>query len=249
MYTQAEQISQKSEGLWTQWRRKLKVTASQPCLSVVFTPAPPNSTNSWIIVLFFVFCFSAGGIYSTISSVELPFAFCHLSLSHAPFWELFRRWYKTKSSDRSPHSRPRIMILLFHIPHQWPYPHPFVSAAQNEADSGDASPVDQWAPVVKGCVLSLASLKRQSEIFVRREGEGRVEPVGVGGGGHVAPNEVSACHRASHQTAGRHAHFLNSTPRERKGRTCRKAVGDPPQAPLLCGNLSHLVMNPMLLRK
>ena len=146
--------------------------------------------DNLFFLLFFLLPFykkPAGGIYSTISSVELPFAFCHLSLSHAPFWELFRRWYKTKSSDRSPHSRPRIMILLFHIPHQWPYPHPFVSAAQNEADSGDASPVDQWAPVVKGCVLSLASLKRQSEIFVRREGEGRVEPVGVGGGGTWHP--------------------------------------------------------------
>lgn len=75
------------------------------------------------------------------------------------------------------------------LPHSPPMTlsHPFVSAAQNEADSGDASPVDQWAPVVKGCVLSLASLKRQSEIFVQREGEGRVEPVGVGGGGTWHP--------------------------------------------------------------
>lgn len=82
-----------------------------------------------------------------------------------------------------------------------------------------------------------------------REVDGE-ELVGVGkGGGHVAPNEVSACHRASHQTAGRHAHFLNSTPCEGKGRTCRKAVGDAPRASSVCGNLSHLVMNPMLLRK
>ena len=192
MYTQAEQISQKSEGLWTQWRRKLKVTASQPCLSVVFTPAPPNSTNSWIIVFFCFFCSSFLQeacwrhlqhhlICRTSLCILSPFPISHpvLRTVSAMIQNKIKRQEPPLPSQNNdpplPHSPPMTLS------------HPFVSAAQNEADSGDASPVDQWAPVVKGCVLSLASLKRQSEIFVRREGEGRVEPVGVGGGGTWHP--------------------------------------------------------------
>lgn len=54
-----------------------------------------------------------------------------------------------------------------------------------------------------------------------RDGEG----LAAWAEGHVAPNEVSACHGASHQTVNRHAHFLNSTPCEKeKERTCRQTV-------------------------
>lgn len=69
--------------------------------------------------------------------------------------------------------------------------------------------------------------------------------------GHVAPNEVSACHRASHQTASRHAHFLNSLPCDTKGghaetqtQICLKPVGaaseDGTQVPKHLANMPHL---------
>lgn len=71
----------------------------------------------------------------------------------------------------------QIMITLTHIPHQWPYPHPFVSVAQSQVDFGDASPVSQWAPFVMGDVLALASPRREMwdlcPVMCEGEGMGR----------------------------------------------------------------------------
>lgn len=53
------------------------------------------------------------------------------------------------------------------------------------------------------------------------DGEGDGEELVAWAAGHVAPNEVSACHRASHQTVSRHAHF-DSTPCKRKGERAEK---------------------------
>lgn len=55
-----------------------------------------------------------------------------------------------------------------------------------------------------------------SDVRGGRDGKGDGEELVAKATGHVAPNEVSACHRASHQTVSRHAHVLNSTPCKRK---------------------------------
>lgn len=118
----------------------------------------------------------------------------------------------------------QIMIILTHIPHQWPYPHPFVSVAQNQVDFGDASPVSQWAPFVMGYVLALASLRRQCEIFAQwcARGRGWGGACGVGRGARGAQRGLSLsqgitsdCEQAC---ALSKLHAL-----QEKGMTCRKA--------------------------
>lgn len=114
-----------------------------------------------------------------------------------------------------------ITIILTHFSNQWPYPHPFVSAAQKQADFRDASPVGQWAPFVRGCVLgpsiTAAAMWDLLPSDVRGGGDWEEGLVALGTEGHVAPNEVSACHRASHQT-GEQACALQQvhTPREER---------------------------------
>lgn len=100
-----------------------------------------------------------------------------------------------------------------HILHQWPYAHPFVSAAQNQAGFGDALPAVQWALFVKAWAPVKAPLRCQTDIFAQWcASEEKGEELAAWAEGHVAPNEVLACHRASHQPVSRHAHLLNSTP-------------------------------------
>ncbi len=99
-----------------------------------------------------------------------------------------------------------------------------------------------------------------------RVGEGDGEELTAWAVGHVAPNEVSACHRASHQTVSRHAHFLNSTPCKRKGERAEKqppiclkpvcVAGGESSAAIsgvasepMCQVLSHLLMYTMLPRE